>query len=170
MDVGTCHRTVATAFGELTLVGEDETLTGVYFARHSTRPNRTAFGPAVPDAFAEAARQLHEYLAGVLTAFTLDVRLPERPALHRAVWGLIAAIPRGQTRTYRELAAALPAPVHPRAVGGAVAHNPLSIIVPCHRVVGSNGSLTGYAGGLACKRALLELEGAAIPRARPRRL
>ena len=98
---------------------------------------------------AEAERQLHEYLAGDRVSFELSTALPEASALRRAVWALIAAIPYGETRTYRSLAGQTGS--HPRAVGSAVAHNPLSIVVPCHRVIGSGGSLTGYAGGLERK-------------------
>jgi methylated-DNA-[protein]-cysteine S-methyltransferase len=156
------RRVVETALGPLTLIGEDEVLTGVYFPEHRPAPRADIGVPLAPWALGEAARQLQEYLTGERTSFTLDVRLPSTPRLHRFVWDLIAEIPRGETRTYSGLAAALAVPAHPRAVGGAVARNPLSIVVPCHRMLGSSGSLTGYAGGLARKRALLELEGALL--------
>ena len=155
------HRTVDTGIGQLTLVGEGETLMGLYYPGHWTGPDRATFGPRDRGALREAERQLGEYLAGARTAFELDVRMTGSP-FRRAVWQLIAAIPRGQTRSYGQLAAALPVPSHPRAVGTAVGANPLSIVVPCHRVVGSAGGLTGYAGGLERKRRLLELEGALL--------
>lgn len=153
------HRIIDTPLGELTLVGEGDTLTGIYYPGHWTRPDRSAFGPADPGAFADAERQLRAYLAGERSTFSLRTRADGNP-FQRAVWELIAAIPYGQTRTYGELAAALPMPSHARAVGSAVGANPLSIVTPCHRVVGHDGALTGYAGGLERKRALLELEGA----------
>ncbi len=147
---------IETVLGELSLVGEGSTLTGVYFAGHRPAPDRTGFGPPVRGAFAEAERQLHEYLEGSRRHVDCEVALTGSGRLRRAVWAEIAAIPYGETRTYGELAVLTGS--HPRAVGGAVAHNPLSIIVPCHRVLGATGALTGYAGGLERKRALLALE------------
>ena len=155
------HRIAQTTLGPLTLVGEGDTLTGVYYPGHWTRPDRAGFGAHTAGAFAEAERQLHEYLAGERTTFALQVSLPAAGPLRRAVWELLAAIPYGETRTYRWLADRLGS--HPRAVGSAVAHNPLSIVVPCHRVLGSGGSLTGYAGGLQRKASLLALEGVPAP-------
>jgi methylated-DNA-[protein]-cysteine S-methyltransferase len=152
------HRIVETSLGALTLVGIDASLTGLYFPGHWTRPNPAGFGAHAPTAFADAARQLGEYLAGTRTTFTVATAWAGGSPRQQAVWALIAAIPYGETRTYRELAAVTGS--HPRAVGSAVARNPLSILVPCHRVIGSAGSLTGYAGGLERKRTLLELEGA----------
>ncbi len=157
------HRLLPTSLGTLTLVGEGEVLVGVYYPEHTTRPDRSAFGPHDPAILGDAVCQLGEYLAGERAGFALATALPTRPALHAAVWELIAAIPRGETRTYSELAARLSPPSHPRAVGGAVARNPLSIVVPCHRVLGRDGALTGYAGGLERKRTLLALEGALSP-------
>jgi methylated-DNA-[protein]-cysteine S-methyltransferase len=156
------RRVLDAPLGPLTLVGEDEVLIGVYFPEHRPAPRLGLGVPLAPWSLGDAARQLQEYLTGERTAFTLDVRLPQAPRLHRSVWDRITEIPRGQTRTYAGLAAALAVPAHPRAVGGAVARNPLSIVVPCHRMLGSSGSLTGYAGGLERKRALLELEGALL--------
>ena len=105
----------------------------------------------------EAARQLTEYFAGQRTVFTLPLR-PQGTAFQQAVWREMAKIPYGQTRTYGQLAAAIGRPKASRAVGGACHRNPLGIVLPCHRVVGANGSLTGYAGGLAVKEFLLQLE------------
>jgi methylated-DNA-[protein]-cysteine S-methyltransferase len=152
------HRVVLTTLGPLTLVGERDRLTGVYYPGHWAGPDPAGFGPAAPTAFEDAARQLGEYLAGERRGFDLRAGPRGGSPLRRAIWDAIAEIPYGQTRTYLELAER--AGTHPRAVGGAVAHNPLSIIVPCHRVVGTDGSLTGYAGGLERKRRLLTLEGA----------
>jgi methylated-DNA-[protein]-cysteine S-methyltransferase len=156
------HTTIDTPVGELTLVGADGALTGVYFPGHWTRPDATTFGRrAEAAAFAESARQLAEYLAGERTTFTLRTSL-HGDAFQRKVWDRLAEIPYGETITYGEIARELGDPALARAVGGAVGHNPLSIVVPCHRVVGSDGKLTGYAGGLERKRFLLELEGAAV--------
>ena len=158
--MATRHRIIDSPIGELCLVGDDDALTGLYFPEHWTNPDRSAFGPAAAGAFADAERQLREYLAGERTAFALDTRAVGSP-FQREVWEAIAAIPYGTTSTYGALAAALSTPSHPRAVGRAVGHNPLSLIVPCHRVLATSGKLTGYAGGLERKRFLLELEGAA---------
>ena len=163
--MSTTHTTIDTALGELTLVAEGGTLAGVYFPGHWTRPDRSRFGPPVAagaPAFAAARAQLAAYLAGERTAFDLDTRLAGDD-FQRRVWERLTAIPYGETTTYGEIARDLGGgPELARAVGGAVGRNPLSIVVPCHRVVGKDGSLTGYAGGLERKRRLLELEGAAI--------
>ena len=155
---GARHRILETSLGALTLVGVGDTLTGLYFPGHRTRPDPAGFGAPTTEAFGDGASQLAEYLAGTRTTFTVTTAWAAGSSRQQAVWELIAAIPYGETRTYRELAAITGS--HPRAVGSAVARNPLLILVPCHRVIGSGGSLTGYAGGLARKRTLLELEGA----------
>jgi methylated-DNA-[protein]-cysteine S-methyltransferase len=152
---------LATRLGELTVVQEGGALTGVYFPRHWPKPDRTAFGQRADRGFAAAARQIDEYLAGDRTAFELP--LEARGAeFDRRVWELIAQVPYGQTTTYGDLARRLGGQADPREVGGAVGRNPLCILIPCHRVVGSTGKLTGYAGGLRRKRALLEMERARI--------
>ena len=106
---------------------------------------------------AQAQRQLEEYFAGQRTAFDLPLR-PQGTAFQRSVWQALQAIPYGETRTYGQIAAAVGRPKASRAVGGACHCNPIGIIIPCHRVVGASGSLTGYAGGLNRKAALLALE------------
>ncbi len=151
------HTTIDTTLGELTLVATDGVLSGVYYPGHWTRPDRAAFGPRTADGFAEAERQLHEYLDGERTAFELETTLVGEP-FQRRVWELLMEIPYGETTTYGALAHELGDPLLARAVGSAVGHNPLSVIVPCHRVVGAGGRLTGYAGGLERKRKLLSLE------------
>jgi len=156
------HRVIDSPIGELTLVGEGEALTGLYFPGHWTRPDFSTFGPSSSTAFPNVESQLGEYFAGARTVFDLDLR-PAGDAFECEVWRLIGAIPYGETTSYGALAAALAVPSHARAVGGAVGSNPLSIIVPCHRVLGKSGQLTGYAGGLDRKRFLLELEGALQP-------
>lgn len=156
------HTTIETAIGRLTLVAQDGALTGVYFPGHWTRPDRATFGARLAGGavFAEAERQLTAYLAGRRTSFELPTALAG-DGFQRRVWERLASIPYGEMTTYGEIARELGDATLARAVGGAVAHNPLSIVVPCHRVVGQRGRLTGYAGGLERKRWLLELEGAA---------
>jgi methylated-DNA-[protein]-cysteine S-methyltransferase len=156
------HTVVDSPIGELTLVGrlagnKSGALTGVYFPEHVRRPDQQLFGPRDDSPFTGAVRQLGEYFAGVRTSFDLDLA-PEGNAFQRRVWALLVEIPYGQTRTYGQLAGVLGDPGLARAVGAANGQNPLSIIVPCHRVVGSNGRLTGYAGGLQRKAFLLNLE------------
>jgi methylated-DNA-[protein]-cysteine S-methyltransferase len=144
---------LATPLGELVLLGDEEALAGVWFADGRCPPldgARTADAP-----FAAAREQLAQWLAGERRAFDLPLRPAGTPFQHR-VWALLAAIPYGATTTYGELARRLG--TAPRAVGLANGRNPLSIVVPCHRVVGGDGALTGYAGGLERKRALLALE------------
>jgi methylated-DNA-[protein]-cysteine S-methyltransferase len=126
-------------------------LTRLYTDRHRL------YADAPPDdgAFAAVAEQLEAYFAGELKRFDLPLDASGTAFEHR-VWAALAEIPYGETATYGELARELGS--HPRAVGSANARNPISIVVPCHRVVGSDGSLTGYAGGLDVKRRLLDHE------------
>ena len=151
------HRIIDSPVGELTLVGAGDGLSGVYFAEHVRRPTEELFGPRDQDAFPRVAEQLAEYFAGERKSFDLLLR-PNGNAFQCKVWAQLAQIPYGQTRTYRQLATTLGAPGLARAVGAANGQNPLSIIVPCHRVVGADGRLTGYAGGLDRKAFLLDLE------------
>ena len=109
---------------------------------------------------AHVTAQLDEFFAGSRTSFDLAVEPARGTPFERAVWEAVSAIPYGQTATYAEIAAAIGRPSACRAVGRANGRNPVALVVPCHRVVGSDGSLTGYAGGLPMKRALLELEAA----------
>lgn len=113
--------------------------------------------PAEP-LLAEAVRQLTEYFAGVRRTFDLPLH-PQGTRFRQAVWKALTEIPYGQTRSYSQIAEAIGAPKSARAVGMANHENPILIVVPCHRVIGKNGSLTGYAGGLPVKQKLLELEG-----------
>ena len=122
---------------------------------------------AVPSATPDAARcaavagQLGEYFAGRRRAFALDLA-PAGTPFQLAVWDELRRIPYGTTISYAELAARIGRPKAVRAVGAANGHNPIPIVVPCHRVIGADGSLTGFGGGLACKRALLQLEGVPV--------
>jgi methylated-DNA-[protein]-cysteine S-methyltransferase len=159
--MNTRHAVIDSPLGELTLVADDNALTGVYFRHHWYRPAQDTFGPRVEaesDAFlAKAQIQLTEYLSGDRTDFDLPITLHGDERQHR-VWKMLSAIPYGDTVTYGELAEALADGTTAQDVGQAVGRNPLSIVVPCHRVVGKNGQLTGYAGGLERKQFLLELE------------
>lgn len=151
------HTVLATRLGPLTVVREGRSLTGLYFPRHWPRPDRAAFGPAATRGFGEVARQLDEYLAGTRSEFDLPLK-PAGGNFDRRVWELIAQVPYGQTTSYGDLARRLGDGTDPRDVGAAVGRNPLCILIPCHRVIGSTGKLTGYAGGLRRKQALLEIE------------
>jgi methylated-DNA-[protein]-cysteine S-methyltransferase len=160
------HVIFESPIGPLTLVGDDEGLTGLYYPGHWTRPDRTTFGSRVEQSddrsLDGAIGQLSEYFAGERRDFDLPLN-PHGSDNARQVWQLLAEIPYGQTTTYGALARKVGGGISPRAIGGFVGHNPLSIIVACHRVVGSTGQLTGYAGGLGRKKFLLELEKAIPP-------
>jgi methylated-DNA-[protein]-cysteine S-methyltransferase len=143
--------------GDLTLVADDSCLIGVYFRHHWYRPDPSGFGVRADTGFGEASRQLGEYFAGERERFDLPAD-PRGDEFQRRVWDLAGGIPYGQTASYGELARTLGGGVLAKDVGAAVARNPLCVIVPCHRVVGKDGRLTGYAGGLMRKRFLLDLE------------
>jgi methylated-DNA-[protein]-cysteine S-methyltransferase len=153
------HTIIHSPIGELTLVANDGVLSGVYFPGHWYPPAPAALGSRCGSGFEQAAAQLAEYFAGGRTTFEL-LTATVGDGFQRRVWTLIDQIPYGETTTYGELARELGDPSRARAVGAAVGRNPLSVIVPCHRVIGKDGSLTGYAGGLERKRFLLDLEGA----------
>lgn len=153
------HITIESPIGELTLVARDDVLSGIYFPGHWHMPAPEVFGVRSERGFKQVREQLGEYFAGERTEFELATTVAGEE-FQRRVWELIDRIPYGQTTTYGEMAQELGDPMLAREVGAAVGRNPLSIVVPCHRVVGKDGKLTGYAGGLERKRFLLELEGA----------
>jgi methylated-DNA-[protein]-cysteine S-methyltransferase len=159
----TRHVVIDSPIGPLTLVRDDDGLTGLYYPGHWTRPDPTTFGPQVEPrddhGFDEAIAQLREYFAGERQEFDLPLN-PVGSERARRLWQLLAEIPYGRTTTYGALASRIGGGISPRAIGGLVGHNPLSIFIPCHRVVASTGKLTGYAGGLDRKQRLLELESA----------
>ena len=165
----TRHVVIDSPIGPLTLVRDDDGLTGLYYPGHWTRPDQATFGPRVEPSddhgFDEAIAQLSEYFAGERQEFDLPLN-PLGSERARRLWQLLAEIPYGRTTTYGALARKIGGGISARAIGGFVGHNPLSIFIPCHRVVGSTGKLTGYAGGLDRKQYLLELE-KAIPAAPP---
>lgn len=153
------HTTVDSPIGELTLVSDGTHLVGVYMTEHRHRPDQTTFGERDDDAtpFAAARTQLGEYFAGERTEFDLPLA-PVGTEFQRRVWEMLATIPYGETWSYGRLAERIGNPRASRAVGLANGRNPLSIVVPCHRVVGANGAMTGYGGGLERKQTLLDLE------------
>jgi methylated-DNA-[protein]-cysteine S-methyltransferase len=143
-----------TPLGPLTLLGDHDGLHAVFF-RGRSGPLDEATRDAGP--FAEAVTQLEEYFAGARQTFDLPLVL-EGTAFQRRVWDVLRTIEYGRTRSYGEVAAEIGRLDRIRAVGAAVGRTPVPIIVPCHRVIGADGSLTGYGGGLHRKQALLELE------------
>jgi methylated-DNA-[protein]-cysteine S-methyltransferase len=164
----TRHVVVDTLLGKITLVASGGSVVGLYFAHHWYLPARDTLGAEVPVAddalLSLAAGQLDEYLAGERTSFDLPTATSGDPFQER-VWRLLRDIPRGETVTYGELAVQLGDKALAQSVGQAVGRNPLSVIVPCHRVVGADGRLTGYAGGLKRKQFLLDLEEPALAKA-----
>ncbi|KPI31556.1 Methylated-DNA--protein-cysteine methyltransferase [Actinobacteria bacterium OV450] len=157
------HTVVESPYGPLTLVATDGVLSGLYMAGQRHRPAEVAFGErvaATEEPFGEVARQLAAYFAGELTEFDVPVRL-EGTEFQRSVWDQLVRIPYGQTWSYGELALRLGKPNASRAVGLANGRNPVSIIVPCHRVIGASGSMTGYGGGVERKVRLLAFEAGA---------
>jgi methylated-DNA-[protein]-cysteine S-methyltransferase len=156
------HHTVFedTPVGPLTLVADDRALTGLYMTDQRHRPPLETFGPRTDPGeplYARAIAQLQAYFRGELTTFDLPLA-PRGTPFQRRVWAALCDIPYGATRSYGQLAALLGAPSAARAVGLANGRNPVGIVIPCHRVIGANGSLTGYGGGLDRKRRLLAFE------------
>lgn len=153
----TLYTTIESPIGELLLVGDGNTLSGLYM-QDGRKPKRIAPSwteSAAP--FADVRAQLQEYFAGERTTF--DVALaPQGAPFEREVWRALEEIPYGETVSYGEIARRVGQPSAARAVGTANGRNPIAVIVPCHRVIGADGSLTGYGGGLERKRLLLELE------------
>ena len=149
-----------TPLGMLYATANGGALSGIYFlrARHAPPISPEWREDARYAPLAECARQLAGYFEGTRRDFDLPV-LPEGTDFQERVWAQIARIPYGETITYSELAARAGAPGAARAAGAATGRNPLTIVVPCHRVIGSAGALTGYAGGVDRKTRLLELEG-----------
>jgi methylated-DNA-[protein]-cysteine S-methyltransferase len=145
--------------GPMLMTAEDDCLTGLYFLGQKHFPAEVPQpGEARPGGVLDhTARQLDAYFQRRQTTFDLPLS-PRGTSFQRAVWDALRAIDSGETVTYGELARRLGRPQSVRAVGAAVGRNPISIIIPCHRVIGSDGSLTGYAGGLDRKKILLDLE------------
>ena len=146
--------------GPVLLAADSVGLTGLWFVGQKYFPSFSdgEFLEEETPVLAEARRWLNVYFSGASPDFLPPLR-PQGSSFRQAVWNVLLTIPRGQTMTYGEIARRLNVR-SAQAVGGAVGHNPVSILIPCHRVVGSDGSLTGYAGGLERKERLLQLEGA----------
>ena len=151
------HTVVDSPVGTLTLIAADGRLTGLYMDRQRHRPPVETFGEPDPTPFTEVVRQLEEYFAGHRTEFDLPITLTGTP-FQRTVWAALREIPYGETASYGRLAERIGRRGGARAVGLANGRNPIGIIVPCHRVVGTTGDLTGYGGGLERKRHLLSFE------------
>lgn len=139
--------------GQVLLTGDDRGITSIHTGWHGVAPP----GRRDDSALAEAVTQLSAYFTGVRHEFTLPLS-PAGTPFQRAVWEALRDIPYGETTTYGAIAARVGRPSAVRAVGAAIGRNPIAIVIPCHRVIGASGQLTGYAGGLAAKRALLDLE------------
>lgn len=154
------YTTMTSPVGELKLVASDRGLAAILWENDD--PDRVRLGAAVKapqyPLLVEAERQLRAYFAGTLKRFTLPIDFVGT-AFQKAVWTALLGIPFGETRTYGQIARQIGKPEAVRAVGAAIGRNPISIAIPCHRVIGSNGALTGYAGGLQAKAYLLGIEG-----------
>jgi methylated-DNA-[protein]-cysteine S-methyltransferase len=151
-----------TPLGPVLLAASDQGLCGLWFEGQKHWPGSAAQWPADPTQplLREAARQLDAYFSGRLLEFDLPLHLQGATPFQQSVWQALREIPRGATESYGALARRIGRNAAVRAVGAAVGRNPVSIVVPCHRVLGLGGALTGYAGGLERKSALLRLEGA----------
>ncbi|MEG3125589.1 methylated-DNA--[protein]-cysteine S-methyltransferase [Sphingomonas sp. GB1N7] len=160
-------KTMPSPVGELKLVASANGLAAILWENDA--PDRVRLDAMIEDAsnaiLAETERQLAAYFAGTLTQFTVPLDF-HGTDFQKSVWAALLTIPFGETRSYGEIARAIGRPTASRAVGAANGKNPISIIAPCHRVIGTNGSLTGFAGGLEAKRLLIELERGHHPQSR----
>lgn len=157
----TTYRTIDSPIGLLTLAGTDGVLTNLRMVDQTYEPSRVGWTED-SSAFTAAVDQLNAYFAGDLVEFDVDLDL-RGTGFQQRVWNALLTIPFGETRSYGEIAEQIGAPGAARAVGLANGHNPIAIIVPCHRVIGASGKLTGYGGGLNRKQTLLELENRRAP-------
>jgi methylated-DNA-[protein]-cysteine S-methyltransferase len=155
------HFLMDSPVGTLTLVSTDGVLSGLYMPEHLRGPKLETLGFRVQSGFDQVREELAEYFDSRRKEFTFVIA-PVGTMFQKRVWGLLAKIPYGETQTYAHLSKELGNERAIRAVGLANGRNPISIVIPCHRVVGSDGSLSGYAGGLERKEMLLHLEGAKI--------
>jgi methylated-DNA-[protein]-cysteine S-methyltransferase len=155
------YRTIDSPIGPLTLAGRNSTLTNLRMVDQTYEPSRTGWTHD-DNVFADAVEQLNAYFAGELTDFDLELDL-QGTVFQQRVWKALLTIPYGETRSYGEIAEQVGAPGSARAIGLANGHNPIAIVVPCHRVIGANGKLTGYGGGIDRKLTLLELEKSRAP-------
>jgi methylated-DNA-[protein]-cysteine S-methyltransferase len=151
------YTTMDSPLGELLLLGDGETLHGLHMQAGRDPLRINPRWQRDDEAFADVREQLEEYFAGARTTFDIPMHM-EGTAFQRTVWHELTQIPYGETISYGELARRIGRPDRARAVGTANGQNPIAVIVPCHRVIGANGKLVGYGGGLDNKRRLLELE------------
>lgn len=155
--------TVTSPLGPLLLAASPQGLAGVWFTNQRHLPDVNLINNWLTDvshpALQAAEEQLTRYWAGGLNTFNLPLDLSGGTPFQQSVWNALLTLPAGQTLRYGELASRIGRPAAVRAVGTAIGRNPLSIVVPCHRVIGAGGALTGYGGGLDRKRTLLDLEG-----------
>ncbi len=153
----TMYRHIDSPLGHLRLVGNDEVLTGLYLADHQRCPAPSKDWSEHNEVLEPVCRQLGEYFAGERSEFDVPMRLEGTP-FQVEVWGALRSIPYGTTASYADIARAVGRPSAVRAVGAANGRNPISIIVPCHRVIGADGTLTGYGWGVDRKAWLLAHE------------
>ena len=156
------HGTFNSSLGELLIASEGDALVGLYFADHKHPPKPEDLGEDLgfephDETLQQVALQLREYLRGERRSFEFQIA-PRGDDFSQAVWSLLSTIPYGESTTYGALAQQLGNRSLAQRVGQAVGHNPIMVVIPCHRVLGADGSLTGYAGGLDRKRELLQLE------------
>jgi methylated-DNA-[protein]-cysteine S-methyltransferase len=157
MNDATTFTTISSPVGRLTLVAAGDHLVGLYFDDDPHAAPARATATRDDRRLRAATTQLEEYFAGTRTAFDLPLA-PVGSAFQKKVWAALRRIPFGETASYGQIARAIGKPAASRAIGGANHRNPIAIIVPCHRVIGADGSMTGYGGGLRRKRLLLDLE------------
>jgi methylated-DNA-[protein]-cysteine S-methyltransferase len=157
MSNATFSTTMSSPVGRLTLVGQGDDLIGLYFDKDPLAAKMRADSGRDDRRLRQAVEQLEEYFAGARTQFDLSL-VPPGTAFQKKVWAALVGIPYGETATYGQIARAVGRPDASRAVGGANHRNPIAVIIPCHRVIGADGTMTGYGGGLPRKRLLLDLE------------
>jgi methylated-DNA-[protein]-cysteine S-methyltransferase len=146
--------------GPMTLAAHNGKVCGIWFDGQKHQPDLSAWpNDDAHPALVAARAQLDQYFAGKSKTFDLPLNLQAGTPFQQSVWMALLGVPAGQTLSYGQLASAIGKPAAVRAVGAAVGRNPVSVVVPCHRIVGSDGALTGYAGGIDRKAALLALEG-----------
>jgi methylated-DNA-[protein]-cysteine S-methyltransferase len=153
----TTHTTIESPLGGLTVVIRANEVAGLYFPHHWPRPDPATFGEADDTGAEEVRRQLGEYFSGDRRSFDLPLKV-EGDEFQQRVWEMIGQVAYAETTSYGQLAREIDGGTTPQEVGAAVGQNPLSILVPCHRVIGAGGKLIGYAGGLRRKQFLLDLE------------
>lgn len=163
MDSVVCKKIIPSPLGPLTLLVSGDKLSGLYFDHHQPAPkDSNTWQPCLDSRLDPAIEWLRRYFSGEKIPPMPSLAFVQGTDFQRRVWSALGSIPIGETRTYSNIAQAIGSPSAVRAVGAAVGRNPLSLFFPCHRVVGKDGNLTGYAGGLDRKRWLLQHEGVLV--------